>query len=460
MRDPASGTSENVGGDPRLREVEMRDAISRVLKSDLFSSTPRLREFLDFVAGETILGNTDKLRAKSIAHFVYDRDPVDERSSANLVRVEARRLRRLLEDYYETEGQSDPVRVHIDKGGYAPRFERQRVQFEKSAPEPTEASAYDGLAAAEIARRPAKHLLRVTAILGVIGLIALTVLYLLLSDPTRTPAVKSERLEREALMERSPAALEAANLTAQARGLIYPIFDAERQRLTTELFRAAIDIDPNAAGAYAGAAQTLASQALLSIDGPQHDAFLGEANEMLARALKLNPSHAWSQSAAGWVAFVEGNFENAMRYSERAASLAPNDGNVLDFFGVVAVLSGAWETAVHAALQERQRAGANTRYADQNILAAARFHMGEFEEAARIIEDSNARGGPLSAPGVVYLAATYQALGRERDGQRMLALLEEDWPGFPAEVVLKRLHRREENALEVINRLRALGWKD
>ena len=61
-----------------------------------------------------ITGNTDKLRAKSIAHFVYARDTADERSSANIVRVEARRLRRALEEYYGDQGRSDPVRVYID----------------------------------------------------------------------------------------------------------------------------------------------------------------------------------------------------------------------------------------------------------------------------------------------------------------------------------------------------------
>ncbi len=458
MNDHDPKASGNTGGEVGLVEAEMRDAIARVIESDLFSNTPRLREFLEYVANESIAGSKEKLRAKSIAFFVYQRDPVDERSSANVVRVEARRLRRLLEDYYETEGRDDSVRVYIDKGGYAPRFERQ-AHFKEKTKQETVIKQYSTIS--ETRTRDIRVFQRKRWQLGAIGVICVTALSVVvtqLNAPQDAPADRSLRDEREALMERSPAALEAANLTAQARGLIYPVFDAERQRLTTELFRAAIEVDPNSAEAHAGAAQTLASQALLSLAGPQHDMFLAEANQMLERALELNASLAWTQSAAGWVAYVGGDYDAALRFSKRAASLAPNDGNVLDFYGVIAIMSGEWETAIDAASQSRAPLGANTRYADQNILAAARFHMGEYGEAARLIEANSAEGGPMSAPVVMYLAATYQAMDRERDGQRILALLNEDWPGIPAERILKRLHRDDENAMSVVNRLRALGW--
>lgn len=455
MSDDARNLTDDSAREAGLGEAAKRDAISRVLGSELFSSTPRLHQFLAYVGNEAILGNEDRLRAKSIAHFVYQRDPVEERSSANVVRVEARRLRRLLEDYYESEGKSDPVRIHIDKGGYAPRFEKRAPAGVTPDPEDRDLQETSPGAEADTARRPPWTWM---AAMGLLVMAALGLATLQGDRRAPTGSIDMDRLGREALMEQSPAAVEAANLTAQARGLIYPVFDAERQRLTTELFRAAIEKDPNSVGAHAGAAQTLASLALLSISGPRHDALLEDARLMLARALELAPSDAWSQSAAGWVAFVDGDFESAMRHSERAVALAPNDGNVLDFYGVIAVMSGEWDKAIFAATQDRQRIGGNTRYADQNILAAARFHMGNYREAAKIIEANNAQGGPLSAPVVVYLAATYQALGREREGQRLVSLLEEDWPAFSADVVLKRLHRDTANAMEVLSRLRLLGW--
>ncbi len=40
-----------------------------------------------------------------------------------VVRVEARRLRRKLAQYYAGGGSADPIEIHLPKGGYLPRFE-------------------------------------------------------------------------------------------------------------------------------------------------------------------------------------------------------------------------------------------------------------------------------------------------------------------------------------------------
>ncbi|WP_170765485.1 tetratricopeptide repeat protein [Ruegeria lacuscaerulensis] len=432
-----------------LTQSEMRAAVRRVSDSHTLSTSPKLKDFLSFVVEETIQGRQDGLLAKTIALHVYKRD-ADDPTSANVVRVEAGRLRRLLEDYYEDEGAADDTRIHIDKGGYAPRFER-RIKTDETLDAQASTEAWPRRSSFSVRTLP-------LAILALIC-IAVTALYVLWPrEPRSLSNSDKTRLEREALMEQSPAALEAANLTDQARGLIWPIFDFERQRLTTELFRTAIVADPNAAGAYAGAAQTLASLALLSLSGPQHDAFLAEAQQMAEQALAIAPSDAWSQSAAGWVRFVAGDHDEAMRLSERAVSLAPNDGNVLDFYGVVAILSGKPDLGLTAGNRERRRTGPNTRFAYLNILGAAYFHTGDFEAAAAAFEEGNSGGGPLSAPGIIYLAATRQALGQSDEGKRLLALLEESWPQFPVEAVLLRLHKEEAAANEVLDRLRSLGW--
>jgi adenylate cyclase len=48
-----------------------------------------------------------------------------------IVRTEARNVRRRLARYYEEEGQSDPVRIELPKGGYAPHFvETPRLEVE------------------------------------------------------------------------------------------------------------------------------------------------------------------------------------------------------------------------------------------------------------------------------------------------------------------------------------------
>lgn len=455
MLDKALKKMSDFSGDGRetakagaLSDAEVHAAVLRVSASKSFSASPRLQDFLRYVCSQSLDGKADSLRAKTIAYHVYQRD-ADDPTSANVVRVEARRLRRLLDDYYEDEGRNDPVSITIDKGGYGPRFERRASVTEY--PSDTEP-------ASRTQSRKLRHLTLLAVAVGVVTSGIAVWMFWPASDTA--PHDVAARLEREALMDQSPAALEAANMANQARGLIWPVFDVERQRIATEMFRTAINSDPNAAGAYSGIAQTLASQALMSIQGERHDAFLAEAQEMSERALDLAPTDAWSQSAAGWVAFVAGDFAEAMRHSERAVSLSPDDGNVLDFYGVVAILTGSPELGVDAGSRERARTGTNTRFANLNILGAALFHTGEYEAAAKAFEDGNASGGPLSAPGVIYLAATYQALDRREDGKRLLTLLEESWPNIPVEAVLRRMHADAAQASDVIDRLVDLGWQN
>jgi TolB-like protein len=68
---------------------------------------------------ETLAGRADRIKGYSIAVEVFKRsegftqdDPV--------VRIEAGRLRRILERYYLIAGQKDPIRIDIPKGGYVP----------------------------------------------------------------------------------------------------------------------------------------------------------------------------------------------------------------------------------------------------------------------------------------------------------------------------------------------------
>lgn len=430
-------------------EDDIRESVRSVLASQVFANSPRLKEFLTYVVEEFLAGRGANLSAKSIGYHLYGRDAQDETNSANFVRVEARRLRRFLSDYYETDGQSDNLRIHIDKGGYVPRFERLAIQNDAVPPDP------------EInlsKRSPPTY--RLLALVGA-AILSVAVSFLgwrMSSRPSPPPIETAARVEREALMEQSPAALEASNTALQARGLIYPIFDGRRQLAATELFRAAISADPNSAIAHAGAAQTLGSLALLSIEGDQHDAYLAEARLHRDTALELDAGHEWVQSAAGWVAFVERDFEDAARYSERALSLEPENGNVLDFYGVIAVASGAYEKGLDAGDRNRRRRGDNTRFAYLNILGSAHYHLEQYEEAVAAFEESNASGGPLSALGVMYLAASYAALGKEADGRRLVAQLQTDWPGFPIGAFLHRLHRSPDEAQKLVDRLTHLGW--
>lgn len=103
---------------PKLIE----DALNRVLASRGFRGSARKRRFLKFVVDETQAGHADRIKAFTIAMDVFDRDASFDPMLDPVVRIQAGRIRRCLEQYYLTEGAADPVQITIPKGGYVPRF--------------------------------------------------------------------------------------------------------------------------------------------------------------------------------------------------------------------------------------------------------------------------------------------------------------------------------------------------
>jgi adenylate cyclase len=77
---------------------------------------------LRFVVEETLAGRGDRLKGYTIAVEVFAKPETFDAQSDPLVRVEAGRLRRRLLEYYHGDGQSDPVRIELPRGGYAPMF--------------------------------------------------------------------------------------------------------------------------------------------------------------------------------------------------------------------------------------------------------------------------------------------------------------------------------------------------
>ena len=96
--------------------------LDRVLASAAFQSSERLGKFLRFVVERTLAGEGDQLKEYRIGVEVFGRPASYDPRIDPVVRVEARRLRARLAQYYEKEGLREPIRIDIPKGGYAPVF--------------------------------------------------------------------------------------------------------------------------------------------------------------------------------------------------------------------------------------------------------------------------------------------------------------------------------------------------
>ncbi|MFP3546757.1 adenylate cyclase [Rhizobium sp. SIMBA_035] len=95
--------------------------LERVMASPEFPGGSRAATFLRYVVGETLSGRSGRIKGYSIAIEVFGRDDTFTQEDP-VVRMEAGRLRRLLERYYLVSGKNDPVRIDVPKGGYVPAF--------------------------------------------------------------------------------------------------------------------------------------------------------------------------------------------------------------------------------------------------------------------------------------------------------------------------------------------------
>ncbi len=105
-----------------LAPEEVRAELERVLSSAAFAGSNRLQLFLRHVTEQALAGQAERLKGYSIGLEVFGKDPSFDAQADSLVRVEAGRLRKKLEQYYLEEGADDPVEIRLPKGGYAPSF--------------------------------------------------------------------------------------------------------------------------------------------------------------------------------------------------------------------------------------------------------------------------------------------------------------------------------------------------
>ncbi len=106
-----------------LEAAERRELVDRVANSRSFQKSPRLRDFLLYVAECTISERLDDVREQLVGHHVFNRKFDYNPGQDNIVRVEARLLRKRLESYFQDEGKDEPLRIVMPRGSYAIAFE-------------------------------------------------------------------------------------------------------------------------------------------------------------------------------------------------------------------------------------------------------------------------------------------------------------------------------------------------
>jgi len=105
----------------------VRAQLARILASNIFSRSDRLTAFLTYIVEQTLDGHGAGLKEHVLAMEVYGKDADFSAAVDPIVRVDARRLRDKVREYYSL-APHDAVVISVPKGSYAPVFETNGVR--------------------------------------------------------------------------------------------------------------------------------------------------------------------------------------------------------------------------------------------------------------------------------------------------------------------------------------------
>src|SRR5262245_42852266 len=96
----------------------VRSQLEAILASSTFADSRNLSRFLRQVVEETINGRGDQLKEYVVGAEILGKGESFDPKADPSVRIQARRLRAKLADYYQTVGQDDPISIELPKGSY------------------------------------------------------------------------------------------------------------------------------------------------------------------------------------------------------------------------------------------------------------------------------------------------------------------------------------------------------
>jgi TolB-like protein len=121
--------------------ADIRRQLDRIAASAPFSGSDRMTRLLRYLVDRTLSGEGDQLKEYVLGVEVFDRDQRYDPRLDSIVRVEARRLRAKLEEYYQGPGAEDAIRISIPKGTYVPVFAAVEVPMAAADAPPVEPAA-------------------------------------------------------------------------------------------------------------------------------------------------------------------------------------------------------------------------------------------------------------------------------------------------------------------------------
>ncbi len=243
-----------------------------------------------------------------------------------------------------------------------------------------------------------------------------------------TLSVNIEQARAARTRDRPPESLDALDCCLRAkRGLFDYTKDGFNE--SRDLFRKAIDLDPDYAPAWAGLA-IVYNKDICFIPGVDPTASTATARSCAEKALSLDRTLSRAYIALAWPQVRAGEYDVARRNLDQASALTPNDSEVLAYRAVSLCYLADFEAASKAAEQGlRVNPYSPDIYLD--VLATVHFLRGNYQECLN--HDAQIASGYPEGP--AWRAACHGHLGNhaaaKREAAAFVRAYQDVWAGDP-----------------------------
>jgi hypothetical protein len=100
----------------------IQEQLERLLSNSHFNQSRRFPSFLRFVIDQTLLGQTDLLKERTLGIEIFGREADYDTASDPIVRVTATEIRKRIAQYYQEPGHETELRLSLPSGSYVPQF--------------------------------------------------------------------------------------------------------------------------------------------------------------------------------------------------------------------------------------------------------------------------------------------------------------------------------------------------
>src|SRR5882724_6802126 len=119
-----AGQRDGEYGTPDSEQV--RDQLARILSSPVFRNSKRYAAVLKYTVEQTLAGNTEHLKERTIGVDVFGREPDYDTASDHVVRSAMAEVRKRLAQYYQGDLQNAELHLDLQPGSYVPQFRGER----------------------------------------------------------------------------------------------------------------------------------------------------------------------------------------------------------------------------------------------------------------------------------------------------------------------------------------------